>query len=365
MVWQFVYSILRFTYRKQSIAVMLRAVGNQNRRNGEMKGRGISVVLIAGILLCMTACGQQQSSSETSSQSVSAIAFPDSSSQMASVSSEQSAQSADSSHQAVQSPTSSRIVTRSNKSTPSKNSSHQSSSRTSPRPSSSQTPSQVLQTVKITIPEGYTFMQIAQALEKKGVCSQKDFYTAAQKFTVQSFNVPSSPDRCFKLEGYLYPDTYEFYQEDDPNNVLRKMLNNYWAKSGRPENDVLILASILERETRSTEQMRMVASVFYNRLKAGMRLDSDPTREYVNQYITGNALIKDQSKYAPLYNTYKRKGLPAGPICNPSARAINAAKNPAESEYLYFFFGKDNQNHFSKTLEEHNQQMEEFGVQYQ
>lgn len=220
------------------------------------------------------------------------------------------------------------------------------------------------QIVSVTIPEGYSFMQIAETLEDKGVCSAKEFYKAAQSYKVKSFSIPSSSDRCFKLEGYLFPDTYEFYKNEEPKSVIIKMLNNYAAKSGMPTDRQLIIASIIEKEVRSDSHMKMVASVFYNRLDAGMRLESDPTREYVNDYITGNSLLSgNTSKYAALYNTYKCK-LPAGPICSPGARAIEAAKNPASSDYLYFFFGNDNENHYSKTYEEHEKQMEKYGVQY-
>lgn len=220
------------------------------------------------------------------------------------------------------------------------------------------------QIVSVTIPEGYSFMQIAETLEDKGVCSAKEFYKAAQSYKVKSFSIPSSSDRCFKLEGYLFPDTYEFYKNEEPKSVIIKMLNNYAAKSGMPTDRQLIIASIIEKEVRSDSHMKMVASVFYNRLDAGMRLESDPTREYVNDYITGNSLLSgNTSKYAALYNTYKCK-LPAGPICSPGARAIEAAKNPASSDYLYFFFGNDNENHYSKTNEEHEKQMEKYGVQY-
>lgn len=220
------------------------------------------------------------------------------------------------------------------------------------------------QIVSVTIPEGYSFMQIANKLEEKGVCSAKDFYETAQSYSVKSFSVPSSSDRCFKFEGYLFPDTYEFYKDDDPQSVLTKMLNNYAAKSGMPTDKQLIIASIIEKETRSDSHMKMVSSVFYNRLNEGMLLQADSTREYVNNYITGNSLLSgNTSKYAALYNTYKCQ-LPAGPICSPGARAIEAAKNPSSSEYLYYFFGNDNDNHYSKTYEEHEQQMKKYGVQY-
>ena len=218
--------------------------------------------------------------------------------------------------------------------------------------------------VEVTIPEGYTFMQIASLLEQKGICSQTDFYQTSQNYQVQSFEVPSTSDRCFKMEGFLFPDTYQFYQNDDPERVLRTMLNNYAAKTGCPSQQTLILASIIEQEARSDEHMKLVSSVYHNRLNAGMRLDADPTRDYVNEYITGNPLLSDTSRFAALYNTYKCQ-IPAGPICNPGMRAIAAAQNPASTDYYYFFFGNDNQNHYSKTYEEHQAQIAQYGVQHQ
>ena len=218
--------------------------------------------------------------------------------------------------------------------------------------------------VTISIPEGFTFKQIAERLEAKGVTTVAAFYAAAQNYRVQSFTIPSSPNRAFNLEGYLFPDTYKFNKDDDPNIIIKKMLNNYAAKSGKPADETIILASIIEKEARSTENRKLVAGVFKNRLAVGMRLEADSTREYVNKNITGYALLGDTAKFAALYSTYKSPALPAGPISNPSARAIQAALNPTPSEYLYFFFGNDNQNHYSKTLEEHNALKNQFGVKF-
>lgn len=226
---------------------------------------------------------------------------------------------------------------------------------------SSQKPPQVVQ---LTFPEGSTFMQFANKLEEAGVCTAKSFYDTAQSYTVKSFTVPESGDRCFKMEGYLFPDTYQFTQGEDPEDVLRKLLNNYAAKSGMPSDKTLILASVVEKEARSARHRALVASVFQNRLNLGMRLEADPTREYVNQNITGNSLVENPEKYAALYNTYKCAALPAGPICSPGAAAIRAAASPAASDYLFFFFGKDNDNHYSTTLEEHQALMEQYGVEY-
>ena len=220
--------------------------------------------------------------------------------------------------------------------------------------------------VNVTIPEGYTFMQIARLLEKKGVCKAEDFYRVCQNYTPQSVAVPINDDRCFRMEGYLFPDTYRFYVNDNPNDVLIRMLNNFKAKVGDISDDTLILASIIEREARSDKHMKLVSSVFHNRLnnrKDFPYLNADPTRDYVNEYITGNALVPDQSKYAPLYNTCgKRVGLPIGPICCPGLRSIRAAQEPTESPYYYFFYGMDYDNHYSETLEEHEQKMAEIGV---
>lgn len=228
------------------------------------------------------------------------------------------------------------------------------------------TTTSVVREVNVTIPEGYSFMQIARLLEQKGVCSAADFYNVCQTYTPQSFSIPISDDRCFRMEGYLFPDTYRFYLNDNPRNVLVRMLNNFRAKVGDIPDETLILASIIEREARSDTHMKLVSSVFHNRLNNRsefLYLNADPTRDYVNKYITDNPLVSNQSKYAPLYNTCgKRIGLPVGPICCPGLQAIRAAQNPAESPYYYFFYGKDYDNHYSVTLEEHEQKMAEIGV---
>ena len=223
------------------------------------------------------------------------------------------------------------------------------------------------------IPEGYTFWQIAQKLEKEGICIAKEFFITAENYDVISFSVPKDEDAAYRYEGYLFPDTYEFYTGEDPVDVLRKMLNNYAAKSGMPDRKTLILASMIEREVRSDEQMALVSSVFHNRINdksQKLRLESDPTIHYVEQNIVQKGtLIKNPDRFRTLYNTYRKDDfnsklapLPAGPICNPGIRAINAAKNPAKSNYFFFFFSADNENHYSETYEEHQEKAELYGV---
>ena len=163
-------------------------------------------------------------------------------------------------------------------------------------PVSSEPP--VRKEVSVTIPEGKSFMEVAAILENAGVCSTTEFYEVCQSYSPKSFTIPNDPNRCFKMEGYLFPDTYRFYQNDNPTNVLIKILNNYNSKVGSISSDTLILASIIEKEARSDEHMALVSSVFHNRLAAGMYLEADPTRDYVNKFITGNPLVSDPSRYA-------------------------------------------------------------------
>ena len=220
-------------------------------------------------------------------------------------------------------------------------------------------------TVRVTIPEGFTVLQICQRLEESGVCSGQEFFEVSQSYEPSSFTVPEDENRPYKMEGYLFPATYEFEKNSDPTDVLIEMLNAYRYRAGALTDEQLIIASIIERESRSAENAALVSSVIYNRLDAGMMLQMDSTREYINDAVTDSPyLTGDTSRFAELYNTYKCPALPAGPICCPGERAMEAARNPAESEYYYFFFGNDNENHYSTTYEEHVAAIEEYGVQY-
>ncbi len=223
----------------------------------------------------------------------------------------------------------------------------------------------VRETVTVTIPEGFTWDLIAKRLEANGVCSAADFYRVSQSYIPKSFQIPVDENRPFKMEGYLYPATYVFEKNSDAQEVLIDMLNAYRNNTGgNLTNTELIVASIVQMETRSPEHMAIIAGIIYNRLELGMQLQMDSTREYINDYVTDNPLLQDTAKYAALYNTYKCAALPAGPICSPGADAIYAAQNPTQTDYLYFFFGNDNENHYSVTYQEHQDAMAQFGVQY-
>ena len=165
------------------------------------------------------------------------------------------------------------------------------------------------------------------------------------------------------LEGYLYPDTYRVYKQTDLEAIVEKMLNNFDAKLTTEMRDeikkqkktifeVLTLASIVEKEMYGYENRRVVAGIFYNRLKVGMPLQSDVTVNYITKKGTTRPSLDDTHIDNP-YNTYVNKGLPPGPVCNPSIEAIKAVIYPADTDYMYFLTNEKEQIIFSKTYEEH------------
>ncbi|MBN3033242.1 MAG: endolytic transglycosylase MltG [Candidatus Saganbacteria bacterium] len=165
------------------------------------------------------------------------------------------------------------------------------------------------------------------------------------------------------LEGYLFPDTYNVYADASPEALAEIMLKRFeavvvpfWEKAKRDTkltlHEVLTLASIVEKEARKPEERPVIASVFYNRLKLGMPLAADPTVKYALERPSKIVYLDQLSVKSP-YNTYKRRGLPPGPICNPGLDSIKAAVYPAKTNYLFFVAKKDGSHSFSKTWQEH------------
>jgi UPF0755 protein len=166
------------------------------------------------------------------------------------------------------------------------------------------------------------------------------------------------------LEGYLFPDTYYFPRGLDSATIIATMVKQFraafkpaWEQQaealGMTVHEVVTLASIIEKETGAPEERPLIASVFHNRLKKGMRLETDPTVIYGIPDFDGNIKRRHLETYTP-YNTYKIKGLPPGPIASPGALALEAALYPAQSEFLYFVSKKDGTHQFSRTIKEHN-----------
>lgn len=231
------------------------------------------------------------------------------------------------------------------------------------------------ETATVTIPEGYTITQIAKLLEKNNVCSTSDFYDALihETYDYDFFaSIPQSSDggkyegRIYRLEGYLFPDTYEFYTESSGKSVINKMLGNFNTKmsttlrsamqaKGLTLDDVVIMASIAQRESANTTEMPRVTKVLYNRLNSDYtRLECDSTGEYTDDLQPDVAGVEN---IGAAYNTYQRSGLPAGAICNPGLAALEAAINPTTeakyAEYYYFANDKYGNTYYSKTFSQH------------
>lgn len=225
------------------------------------------------------------------------------------------------------------------------------------------------ETTPVTIPEGYTLAQIAQLMEDSLVCSKADFLETAATYPYKHEFLKEMPMTENRLEGYLYPDTYEFYKNDKPVSVINKMLNNFNSKyfdevstmakeKGMTTQEVLTIASMIEREAVLETEQRTISGVIHNRLKNSKNfpfLNIDATV----QYALGKhkqALTTEDLKVDSPYNTYVYKGLPPGPICNPGMGAIVSAINPESHKYYYYVAtGEESGSHiFSKTLDEHN-----------
>lgn len=224
------------------------------------------------------------------------------------------------------------------------------------------------QKVTVTIPEGFTVDQIFQRLEENEVSTVDKLRDMAANHDYNFSFVKDQPLGDYKrLEGYLFPDTYEFYMGEDPKTVLNKMLVNFdrkftdkmraeVAEKGYTVRDMVIIASLIEKETDGEDQAR-IASVIFNRL-------NNPEAETVGNlqidaaiaYVTGRAVVvSDYETVDSPYNTYKYKGLPPGPIANPGMDAINAALDPADESYYYYVLGNDGKHHYFKT---HQQQLD-------
>ncbi len=225
--------------------------------------------------------------------------------------------------------------------------------------------------VTVTFPEGFTVYQMGQRLEENGVCSKEDFYSAANT-PVEGIEISNPEERAFLLEGYLFPDTYEFYLDEDASSVINRFIENYNKKitpemkqkatdMGYTMDEMLALASIIQKECDfDIAECKNVSSVFHNRLDNSREsyLGSDVTYFYLKNmadYLGG----KDSEKFDFLltkfytYNKY-RKGLPAGAICNPGIKAITAALNPAETDYQYFLTDESGQDfYYAETYSQH------------
>ena len=224
----------------------------------------------------------------------------------------------------------------------------------------------------MTIPEGYTSKQIADVLQQKGLFPAQAYLTAVQHDQFSQDFLAGRPPGS-NLEGFLFPDTYNFSAKATPDDVINAQLARF-GEEVTPDlrahaadhkltlYQALVLASIVEREGRFDEDRGQIASVFYNRLAAGIPLQSDTTVEFAKGNPGAAITNADKAINSP-YNTYLHTGLPPGPICNPGLASMVAALTPAQTDFLYFLTDKDGHAHFSKTYAEHNAQAAQYGVQ--
>ena len=231
------------------------------------------------------------------------------------------------------------------------------------------------ETVRVTITEGMTLTQIFKKLEANGVCSFDDLMKTAESYDYSYYPLIAARPantRAFKLEGYLFPNTYDFYKNEKPQDAIGRFLRvgeKYITSQDRAiaramgysMDQILTVASIIEKEGANPNEVRKIAAVIYNRLETGMQLQMDSGIYYIERsvkpYISG-----DINRYNSLYNMYKCKGLPAGPICNPGARTINAALDPADVNYLYFCHDSSAKYYYADTYEEHLENLKKAGI---
>jgi len=222
---------------------------------------------------------------------------------------------------------------------------------------------------KITIIEGWRLKDISADLAKEGIASEDDFMAAAKIGTWRDKYSFLSDSKIKSLEGFLYPDTYNIYVSSTPTQIIKKLLDEFDAKvtpqmrsdlqaQNHSLYDAVILASVLEREIsnkpESDSDRKIVADIFWSRLKIGMALQSDATVNYITGKTSTRPILKDQEINSP-YNTYKYRGLPPTPINNPSLASLLAVIYPTPNDYLYFLTDSTGAAHFAKTYAEHQQ----------
>lgn len=246
-------------------------------------------------------------------------------------------------------------------------------------------------TVSVTLTEGENVLEIANTLKKNGalndvdkfleLCNSDDFDSDFDFIKV----ISNKDIRYYKLEGYLYPDTYEFYKNEEPKSIIYKLLNNYENKVNEKQkidgyskkttikklvedsemhyslDQIMTIASIIQAEAANTEDMYYISSILHNRLTAGSdmgvsNLGLDSTKFY--PYRSAKDVPKSEKNYKSRYDTYDKAGLPPGPICNPGMDAIIAALNPYDTSYYYFCHDSNGQAYYAQTLYEQNYNLE-------
>lgn len=233
--------------------------------------------------------------------------------------------------------------------------------------------------IKVTFPEGYNVEQIAEKLESSEVCSAQAFYEAMvsdeifEKF--EFLSTVTDKDRRYRvLEGFLYPDTYEFYIGESATSVVERFLKNFenkWTETyaakakemGYSVDEIIRVASIIEKEAFDAEQMPIIASVLYNRLDSSSfpYINCDSTGQYIDNFKDKLEAEGTYETYMSVYSTYEKTGLPIGAICCPGSDAIYAALYPESTDYYFFLHDSEGKVYLATTAEEHEANMQYLG----
>ena len=234
-------------------------------------------------------------------------------------------------------------------------------------------------TIKLTFPEGYTVDQIVERLSINGVASKNALYEVLdseqfyEKYDFLQY-VKDRKQRYRALEGYLYPDTYEFYIGENPESVINRFLNNfnekwntnfaaYASRSNYTVDEILTIASILQKEANDAEQMGVISSILHNRLSSSSfpYINCDSTAKYIEAHEEDLKAIGSYVNLMMHYDTDQVTGLPVGPICNPGYDAIYAALNPDETDFYYFLHDSEGTIYLARTYAEHQANMQYLG----
>ncbi len=214
--------------------------------------------------------------------------------------------------------------------------------------------------IRVTVPEGLTIWHIAGIMQRELAIDSVRFVEACKSESLLAIMGISSPS----FEGFLFPETYNFPINVEPHSIISTMFNQFKARwkpeySARAESlgmsteEIVTLASIIEAEAHVKSEQTIISSVYHNRLAMDMMLQADPTTIYGLRKFDAPLTIEDLDDTS-MYNTYRHKGLPPGPICNPGEPAIRAALFPDTTEFLYFVSRRDGTHIFSKTFDEHS-----------
>lgn len=228
-----------------------------------------------------------------------------------------------------------------------------------------------INTVKFTIPEGYTIEDIAEKLENEGVCSKNDFLLAIKEYKLPSY-VKIDSSKKYNLEGYLFPDTYLLKVGEKPKEILTKMVSRFEEMLKKASEDtntkineddietVITIASIIEKEARVDSERPLISSVIVNRLNDGMMLQIDATVIYALGEHVETVLDKHLEVDSP-YNTYRNYGLPIGPISNPGLESIKAALKPEKTDYLFYVLQDEKTHYFTNNDVDFMNKLKELG----